>query len=107
MVKFAIEIKRLQDSANSKDGGLFEEAQLQLIGLNVFNVFGSPPVVLTNLAESHQVLYLDYKEDGDGRICESIADEHLNKLFPSNDARAGRLNYAAMGTDRKSWWLSE
>ena len=63
MVKCAIEIKTVAGYNKSRDGCLFE-AQLQLIGLNAFNVFGSPPVVLTNLAKTHQVLYLDYKEDG-------------------------------------------
>ncbi|KAL3904566.1 MAG: hypothetical protein SGILL_010016 [Bacillariaceae sp.] len=63
MVQFAIEIKTVEGLNQSQDGCLLE-AQLQLIGLNAFNVFGSPPVVLTNLARTHQVLYLDYKEDG-------------------------------------------
>ena len=63
MVQFAIEIKTVTGLNQSQDGCMFE-AQLQLIGLNVFNVFGSPPVVLTNLATSHHVFYLDYKEDG-------------------------------------------
>ncbi|CAB9530179.1 hypothetical protein (Partial), partial [Seminavis robusta] len=62
MVKFAVEIKTTEGLRRSQDGCLFE-AQLQLIGLNAFNVFVSPPVVLTNLVRTHQVLYLAYKDD--------------------------------------------
>ena len=67
MVKFAVEIKTTEGFRKSQDGCLFE-AQLQLIGLNAFNVIGSPPVVLTNLARTHQVLYLAYKNDGWGYV---------------------------------------
>ncbi|CAB9526721.1 hypothetical protein SEMRO_1875_G303020.1 [Seminavis robusta] len=61
MVSFAIEIKTNKAMANSHDGCMLE-AQLQLIGLNAFNTLRSPPVVLTNLASTHKVLYLEYKE---------------------------------------------
>ena len=78
MVQVAIEIKTVNGLNQSQDGCLFE-AQLQLIGLNVFNVFGSPPVVLTNLARTHLVLYLDYKEDGWSYIIKS----QKCKTFPA------------------------
>ena len=67
MVKFAVEIKTTEGFRKSQDGCLFE-AQLQLIGLNAFNVIGSPPVVLTNLARTHQALYLAHKTDGWGYV---------------------------------------
>lgn len=63
MVQCAIEMKTVAWYDQSRNGCLFE-TQLQLIGLNAFNVFRSTPVVLTNLTRTHQVLYLDYKEDG-------------------------------------------
>ena len=44
------------------------EAQLQLIGLNAFNTSNSPPVVLSDLAKTHCVLYLAYKDDGWGYV---------------------------------------
>ena len=78
MVQVAIEIKTVNGLNQSQDGCLFE-VQLQLIGLNVFNVFGSPPVVLTNLARTHLVLYLDYKEDGWSYIIKS----QKCKTFPA------------------------
>ena len=61
MVSFAIEIKTVKAWEKSHDGCMLE-AQLQLIGLNAFNTAGSPPVVLTNLAKTHTVLFLEYKE---------------------------------------------
>ena len=64
MVRFAIEIKTVNGLNKSADSGMFE-AQLQLIGLNAFNTSNSPPVLLTNLAKSHCVLFLAYKGDGD------------------------------------------
>ena len=67
MVKFAVEIKTTEGFRKSQDGCLLE-AQLQLIGLNAFNVIGSPPVVLTDLARIHEVLYLAYKNDGWGYV---------------------------------------
>jgi hypothetical protein len=59
-VLFATEIKRPQDIAKSKSGCL-REAQIQLIGLNVDNPNGSPPVILTDLVSVHRVLYVDVK----------------------------------------------
>ena len=63
MVEFAIEIKTVASLQQSQDGCLLE-AQLQLIGLNAFNTLKSPPVVLSNLAKTHHVVYLDYNQDG-------------------------------------------
>ena len=62
MVKFAVEIKTTEGFRKSQDGCLFE-AQLQLIGLNAFNVIGSPPVVLTNLARIPLLSILLNKRD--------------------------------------------
>ena len=62
MVKFAIEVKTVVDFSRSTSGCM-REAQLQLIGLNAFNTNNSPPVVLTNLAERHQVVYLDRDQE--------------------------------------------
>ena len=63
MVEVAIEIKTVAGLQHSEDGCLLE-AQLQLIGLNAFNTLKSPPVVLSNLAKTHHVVYLDYNQDG-------------------------------------------
>lgn len=38
--------------------GSLHEAMMQLIGANVQNQFRSPPVVVSNLAQKHYVLYL-------------------------------------------------
>jgi len=57
MVKFVVEIKTVNGYRQSQTGCM-REAQLQLIGLNAFNTNNSPPVVLSNLATTHQVLYL-------------------------------------------------
>ena len=61
MVKFVVEIKTEHGYQQSQTGCM-REAQLQLIGLNAFNTNNSPPVVLSNLAKNHQVLYLDKDE---------------------------------------------
>ena len=61
MVKFVVEIKTV-DGYRQSQTGCMREAQLQLIGLNAFNTNNSPPVVLSNLAKTHQVLYLDKDE---------------------------------------------
>jgi hypothetical protein len=58
MVDFVIEVKTVQGYSQSKTGCI-HEAQVQLIGLNAANHERSPPVVLTNLAETHFVLHLD------------------------------------------------
>lgn len=62
MVKFAIELKTVEGYRQSTTGCM-REAQLQLIGLNAFNTLSSPPVLLSNLAKKHQVVYLDKDED--------------------------------------------
>eukprot|EP00523_Entomoneis_sp_CCMP467_P003480 CAMPEP_0168764528 /NCGR_PEP_ID=MMETSP0724-20121128/24918_1 /TAXON_ID=265536 /ORGANISM="Amphiprora sp., Strain CCMP467" /LENGTH=332 /DNA_ID=CAMNT_0008813751 /DNA_START=45 /DNA_END=1043 /DNA_ORIENTATION=+ len=63
MVRIAIEIKTTNGYKQSVDGCM-GEAQLQLIGLNAFNTNHTPPVLLSNLAKTHFVLYLDYSDDG-------------------------------------------
>lgn len=55
-VKFVVEIKTVNGYRQSQSGCI-REAQLQLIGLNAFNTNNSPPVVLSNLAKTHQVLW--------------------------------------------------
>ena len=76
MVKFVIEIKTVTGYRQSQTGCM-REAQLQLIGLNAFNTNNSPPVVLSNLARVHQVLYLDTDDDWNYSIrvrhCSSFA----------------------------------
>jgi hypothetical protein len=67
MVKFAVEIKTVKGYSGSSSGCL-REAQLQLIGLNAFNTNCSPPVVLTNLAGAHKVLYLEADQNWEYRI---------------------------------------
>ena len=62
MVKFAIELKTVEGYRQSATGCM-REAQLQLIGLNAFNTLSSPPVLLSNLARTHQVVYLTKDED--------------------------------------------
>lgn len=53
--RYFIEIKRVQDFAVENS---LREAVLQLIGGNASNSFHSPPVLLTNLAKMHYVLYI-------------------------------------------------
>jgi len=58
MIKFVVEIKTVYGYQQSQTGCM-REAQLQVIGLNAFNTHSSPPVVLSNLAKTHKVVYLD------------------------------------------------
>ena len=62
MVKFVVELKTVYGYQQSQTGCM-RECQLQLIGLNAFNTNCSPPVVLSNLARKHQVIYLDADEE--------------------------------------------
>ncbi len=61
--RYFIEIKRVDDF---KVEDSLREAVLQLIGGNTSNSFHSPPVVLTNLAKMHFVLYITLV--GDPRV---------------------------------------
>ena len=62
MVKFVVELKT-ENGYRQSQTGCMRECQLQLIGLNAFNTNCSPPVVLSNLAGKHQVVYLDADEE--------------------------------------------
>jgi len=77
MVKFVVEIKT-PDGYRQSQTGCMGEAQLQLIGLNAFNTNNSPPVVLSDLAKTHKVLFLDKDDDWNYSIrvmnCSSFAD---------------------------------
>ena len=64
--------------SHSQDGCLFE-AQLQLIGLNAFNVFGSPPVALTNWQELTLSYTLTTKKMG-GAISSKARNPELSRL---------------------------
>jgi hypothetical protein len=61
--RYFIEIKRAEDFVQEDS---LREAVLQLIGGNVSNSFHSPPVVLTNLAKMHFVLFIT--RDGDPTV---------------------------------------
>ena len=61
--QYLIEIKRVEDFVIEDS---LREAVLQLIGCNVSNTFHSPPVVLTNLAKYHFVLFITL--DGDPTV---------------------------------------
>ena len=75
MVLFAVEVKRAQDY---KQDSSEMEAMLQVVGLNVGNSRRAPPVVLTNLAQTHVVFYLFKNSDDPLRfeirkkICASV-----------------------------------
>jgi hypothetical protein len=58
MVKFAVEVKTVEGMRKSKSGSR-SESLVQLIGLNADNPVRSPPVLLTNLASTHSVFYLN------------------------------------------------
>jgi hypothetical protein len=58
--QYFIEIKRTEDFALEDS---FRESCLQLIGGNASNSFHSPPVLLTNLANMHYVLYISLVGD--------------------------------------------
>jgi hypothetical protein len=62
MVKFVVEVKTVYGYQQSQTGCM-GECQLQLIVLNAFNTNCSPPVVLSNFARKHQVVYLDANEE--------------------------------------------
>ena len=61
--RYFIEIKRVEDF---KEEESLREAVLQLIGGNASNSFHSPPVLLTNLAGKHFVLFITL--DGDPMV---------------------------------------
>ena len=58
--RYFIEIKRVEDFVQEES---LREAVLQLIGGNASNSFHSPPVVLTNLAKMHFVLFITLEGD--------------------------------------------
>jgi hypothetical protein len=58
--RYFIEIKRADDFVEEDS---LREAALQLIGGNASNSFHSPPVLLTNLAKKHFVLYISLVGD--------------------------------------------
>lgn len=58
--RYFIEIKREEDFVLEDS---LREAVLQLIGGNASNSFHSPPVLLTNLARMHFVLYITLVSD--------------------------------------------
>lgn len=58
--RYFIEIKRVADFVEENS---LREAVLQLIGGNASNSFHSPPVLLTNLAKEHYVLYISLVGD--------------------------------------------
>ncbi len=62
MVDFAVEVKTVSAMAASKTGCM-REVMLQLLGLNQHNLRKSPPVILTNLAKTHVVFFLDMQTD--------------------------------------------
>lgn len=76
MIKFVVEIKTVHGYQQSQTGCM-REAQLQVIGLNAFNTNCSPPVVLSNLANTHKVVYLDVDNEWSYEIkvqdCNSFA----------------------------------
>ena len=57
---YFIEIKRVEDFVEEDS---LRESVLQLIGGNASNSFHSPPVLLTNLAKTHFVLYISLEGD--------------------------------------------
>jgi len=60
MVDFAIEVKTVESMRHHNRQESAElEAMLQVVGLNTSNPLKAPPVVLTNLAKKHCVLYLE------------------------------------------------
>ncbi len=58
--QYFIEVKRVEDFVEEDS---LREAVLQLIGGNASNSFHSPPVLLTNLAKMHYVLYITLEGD--------------------------------------------
>ena len=58
--RYFIEIRRVEDFVEEES---LRESVLQLIGGNASNSFHSPPVLLTNLAKNHYVLYISLVGD--------------------------------------------
>ena len=64
-----VEVKRKQDMKTPSDvNKCLREAVLQLIGLNVANVYTSPSVILTDLNNSHYVLFISINPDPEIRL---------------------------------------
>lgn len=83
-MKFAIEIKTVVDmDTEAKTNEALREAFLQLVGLNVRNVYKSPAVVLTDMNQKHYVLYLDIYGDPEAlRYALKIyQSSELNRIF--------------------------
>jgi hypothetical protein len=64
-IKYFIEVKR---STDFKEEESLREAVLQLLGGNASNSFHSPPVLLTNLADMHYVLFISLVGDPTERL---------------------------------------
>lgn len=79
MVKILIEVKT---ELNVSKTGSIHEAIVQLIGANAENRTRSPPVVLSNLKQTHYVLYLT-KESDDFKPHYYVIRKKKCKTFPA------------------------
>jgi hypothetical protein len=97
MVDYCIEVKQAKDmEGNSAYDKCEKEAMLQLIGLCVDNPKSAPPVILTNMAKKHIVLYLDLVTKDPlsfqikKQICSSIlCAAHFALLLANKEERRG------------------
>jgi hypothetical protein len=67
--RYCIEVKRVQDmTGDALTNKALREGVLQLIGLNVQNVYVSPPVIVTNLNGKHFLLFISKEDKGEHSI---------------------------------------
>ena len=90
-VKVAFEIKTVkQMNGDANESECEREAILHLIGLNVNNTGGSPPVILTNLDGKHKVIYVELAaSDSLGYVIHIVS---FKKFAAAVDHAHGLLN---------------
>ena len=79
MTRYCIEVKTVEGMGDKNK--CLREAFLQLIGLNAYNPYKSPAVILTNLVKLHYVLYLTLESNEDGVPLKYKLNIHLFSAF--------------------------
>ena len=78
-VSYCIEVKTVDGMANENE--CLREAFLQLVGLNAYNPYTSPAVILTNLNRKHYILYLDIESRTHGDVLQYQLIIHSMQSF--------------------------
>jgi len=77
--RYCIEVKTNEGMRNKNE--CLREAFLQLIGLNAYNDYKSPAVILTNLTKLHYVLYLSLETNECGSLLKYNLNIHQFSFF--------------------------